>query len=83
MSSLKTLLHKFVFVIKEKGKALPPLEENTIDGLSSESQGSDAGVWIGVGAGVILVLFVIIALFYLKMYFNCHLFIVICTNNLK
>jgi hypothetical protein len=43
------------------------LEENTIDGLSSESQGSDAGVWIGVGAGVILVLFIIIALFYLKM----------------
>jgi hypothetical protein len=43
------------------------LEENTIDGLSSESQGSDTGVWIGVGAGVILVLFIIIALFYLKM----------------
>ena len=57
------------FLIVEKGKVLPPLEDNGIDGLSSESQNSGStGVWIGVGAGVILVLFIIIAIFYLKMY---------------
>lgn len=58
---------------------ITPLEDNTIDGLSSQHQGNGAitsggggggnnvGVWIGVGAGIILVLLFIIILFYLKL----------------
>lgn len=45
-----------------------PLQDNGLDGLSSESQGGGAGTWIGVGTGVVLVLLIIIALFYFKLY---------------
>lgn len=60
----------------EDGEVIPSLEDNTIDGLSSEQQsnatikeggGGNIGVWIGVGAGIILVLLFIIVLFYLKL----------------
>lgn len=64
------LLSQFFFILTEEGKGIIPLQDNGLDSLSSERQGAEtgAGVWIGVGAGVLLVLFMIAGLFYFKMY---------------
>lgn len=57
----------FVSIITEEGKAIPPLPDNGLDSLSAGRQSNGSGVWIGVGAGIVLVLFVVIALFYCKV----------------
>lgn len=56
----------FLNCVLEEGKPLPPLVDNGLDSLSSERQSNGAGVWIGVGTGIILVLLVIASLFYCK-----------------
>lgn len=55
------------YCISEEGKPLPPLLDNGLDSLSSERQSGAAGIWIGVGTGIILVLLLIASLLYCKV----------------